>query len=870
MKIRVFAGLTAFISITNVACVMAEYPQSNTVVNFYEQDTVSDTKSWISSPSENIFTVDGKNFILLDTDSEGNFFVLAEEHYGTYPIETGIENRVLLQTAKKENGETTFTDAGADMTDTDSWRFNPERTTNIAYWLNNDFITKGNTSQYIFPERVYNHILEKDWQIEGFEAARSWTANNYYDSYFGGTNALDYAEKFKGDTYTVSSKLSLLSYTEYLTYKDKIGVAFNNSGGWSGMLLRTSDAMVSSTDSGNNGSINMTRSNLMVRTRNADSSDNSNLIIVYADAISSNNYFVRPCFWLDKDFFKEVPCELEYDKNGNVSIGAEPLKKIKNHTYEELRTIYTDGQLESLGYTVPERDWYNYPSHPDEKADLKAGESGNTGIKGYYTSPKENLFTVDGKSFILLDKDKNGNYFVMTNEEYGQSIFSKSASDNIKEKKESEWYFDPQNSTSIAYWLNNDFILWGNRFKDDTTIWKLPQSIIDNLVESEWEIEPHYPINGWTVNSYGTDSIKKEIEEWREKQIADSEKRTVKCKVALMSFTEYQTYKEKIGLTVLANGYAGFSLRTPRSQANVAGDGKSWSITLGQLQVANHSNGNNLIFSTCGANNDIYYVRPVFYLSRNFFAENALDIELMGENVVNEISKSYDYYDMKDIYSDEQMRGLGINPERKNTSAIPSAKDVVILGKASENNAIEASYIYLPNEELSEANAERNSKLTWYISDTPTGDKTEIAFGASCVIPENTAGKYISFGVTPKNACKISGVESYSEAFEISESNITVKTVEFLNEKSDIVYNVNGVSDLTVKMEYNAENDNILIFAIYDSRGKLLKMTTSTLTADKNEISLTLSQITSGGGSKAKLMIFKADDLTETVFSKTL
>ena len=58
-----------------------------------------------------------------------------------------------------------------------------------------------------------------------------------------------------------------------------------------------------------------------------------------------------------------------------------------------------------------------YPVHP-EYSGVRGQEYS---LKMGWTSTDENyLFTVDGKSFILLDTDDEGNYFVMTEDEYGK------------------------------------------------------------------------------------------------------------------------------------------------------------------------------------------------------------------------------------------------------------------------------------------------------------------------------------------------------------------------------------------------------------------------------------------------------------------
>ena len=64
----------------------------------------------------------------------------------------------------------------------------------------------------------------------------------------------------------------------------------------------------------------------------------------------------------------------------------------------------------------PTWEWGNYPA--SDKA-YATGEQKvmPEGIIG--ASPKENLFTIGGRRFILLDRNEDGEYFIMADEEYG-------------------------------------------------------------------------------------------------------------------------------------------------------------------------------------------------------------------------------------------------------------------------------------------------------------------------------------------------------------------------------------------------------------------------------------------------------------------
>ena len=839
-------------------------PQSNGLADFGEQLVLSGTKSWTPSPAENIFSVDGKKFILLDTDAEGNYFVLTEDHYGGYPIDAGKTSTAIVQKAETVNGVTTFTDVNEDLGD--AGIFDTKREGSVGYWLNNGFLAEGNTSQHVLPEKIKSNIIEKTWDIESYQAVRGWTAASYYDNALGVTKGRDYAASYTGQSRSVTGKIALISYTEYMAYKDKIGVEFSNSAGWAGMPLRTTDAMTNASVSGDVRTLSVNRAPLMVKTKNADKTNKSELIMSYADGISSSEYFIRPCFYLDKDFFKNVACDITYDQSGNLEIGSNVINTIKKHSYNDLKSIYSHAFLQSLGFSAGSSIKLGiYPEHPTAVADIGAGEAGATGLPAYYESPKENLFTVGDKSFILLDTDSEGNFFVMANEEYGQRLFSTTPTG--KASKESDWYFDPENSKSIAYWLNNDFLKSGNAFKGETTRHKLPDAIQEGLIEYEWDIEPHYPIKGWTVKDYlkNNPTLMAEVDTWISNQIADAKPRTVKCKVALMSYTEYKTYKEKIGLKVVAGGYAGFSLRTPRAQAGADKSGTSWGVTVGQLQVA--ISGDNLKYSTCGSHNDIYYVRPVMWLNRDFFKNNALDVSLIGDNVKRVIASSYDYYDLRDKYSKEQIKELGVGINTDETSAVPDVENVIISGVTASGSKVVGEYAYIPKDKGIAA-SERNSCYGWYVSDTADGVKTKISDNRVLDIDTSLKGKYITFGVVPENAWGIAGAEKFSRPAQVLDNGISVNKIVFTDKYGKEITSPNGYGEISAEITADSGYDGIVFMVLYDMNGKLQKIVKQNMTQDEHTI--TMTGINPGGGAKVKLMIFNKDDLVNPLYTMSL
>ena len=128
--------------------------------------------------------------------------------------------------------------------------------------------------------------------------------------------------------------------------------------------------------------------------------------------------------------------------------------------------------------------WAEYPEHKklNDQIVIRGLEVG--------PSPTENIFSVDGKKFILLDVTENGNYFVITEDNYGTRAFVDNASEidiGGWDCADSEWDYDPERENSVAYWLNNEFLANGN---GDGNV--LPEEIVKNLVESEWVVENNF------------------------------------------------------------------------------------------------------------------------------------------------------------------------------------------------------------------------------------------------------------------------------------------------------------------------------------------------------------------------------------------
>lgn len=344
-KAIIAAALCAVNSISNAGAFGGTYPVTDGYTPFNEAPLYSNKNQYTPSEEKNLFTVNGKTFILLDTDEDGNYFVMTEDHYGRKAFAPESISHMPLETATLEDDTYVFTPE--NTMNVNNWIFNPENPASIAYWLNNDFYKKGNGLGKILPDSIKDNILERTWGIEGFKSYYA-TGKARYDNFFNGIGVTGYstsksfADNIYCEPYNVTCKIALMSYTEYVKYQKLIGISFGH-GTWGGMMLRSQDNFVTANVSDEKRVLVCYHGALQVTRQTSTEDVTKPLKINIADAISADGYFfVRPVFWLDKDFFKKVKCETD-------SLGMYPLEFIRNHSYEELSLIYSEDEMKKIG-----------------------------------------------------------------------------------------------------------------------------------------------------------------------------------------------------------------------------------------------------------------------------------------------------------------------------------------------------------------------------------------------------------------------------------------------------------------------------------------------------------------------------------------
>lgn len=251
--------------------------------------------------------VNGKRFSLLDINPNGGsskYFILAANSYGDTRF-YGADGTVKY-----------YTKAGA--------HFNADDKESVANALNYEHIGKENPSGNDYLKASTIQTLDKKI-VKYIDVNHLWKTepDRFYQT---GSTA--------SGCYETTCGVALLSYSELLKYKDKIGYGIMGN---------------NSTDFGTAGD----RWKLRTTTNYASFSVaglgvtmiSSGGKVGYVGKVENNgyNFWIRPCFWLNNDFFKNVKLNLTYT-------GAEVKKALKNnYTYDELKEIYSADELTQIG-----------------------------------------------------------------------------------------------------------------------------------------------------------------------------------------------------------------------------------------------------------------------------------------------------------------------------------------------------------------------------------------------------------------------------------------------------------------------------------------------------------------------------------------
>ena len=262
-----------------------------------------------------------------------------------------------------------------------------------------------------------------------------------------------------------------------------------------------------------------------------------------------------------------------------------------------MATIRIDG-YEKSGNVNP--GWYYY--NPSDGAITFVAEGESAEGKGNLIKPEkvnaDYAFTATTNGTVyhyqVLDAiTVNGEkqYYIYCNDLYGKNPTASATNE-----------FDPDVDGNIAKWLNTSFLNGG---QGDGFV-ALDTNIKPYIAEHDWLVEANVKApSGYPATDY-----------------------TAKCKIALLSISEYAKYAGKIGWGAYENG----SLVS------------SGTHTMLRSPVGNSTNLRTLYQQTgCTANVAAKYetarIRPAFYVSENYFKNVKLDLSSAGSEVKKIISE---------------------------------------------------------------------------------------------------------------------------------------------------------------------------------------------------------------------------------------
>ena len=810
IKVRILNVNTGEATLSdNSVCVESLGPVSRTGFG------TADINATMLTPEENVFTVDGRKFVLLDemNDSSSHYYIMTDETYGT-----------------KQFDENSYA------------KFDPDMDGNIGKFLNGDFLTVGGADR-VLPESVQQHIdFDHIWNTEA--------------GMTGGDCPADYSFK---------AGISLLSQSEAIKYRSKYGWQPGGSDvitPWWGRTQRGAGGsadnilvMMGSNDSGkgNMWDRSCTQSFFVRPTFYLDEDffgqvkcnalkmgDNIKKLITEKYTVSDleDVYSVEELIAIGYKIKSTVISKDTNPYGGGIRLTAQMNDEdavdfkykwfISDTETEQGKQVYgntTDTYIAAVNdrtkyITATVIPVYSDGSVGEETAAVNKIYIDNIGAMSRtdYTSddrranrdnPKEYMFTANGEQMILLDAydDDLDTLYVMTANAKGQHMYD---SDNTQK-------FDAEDLNNIAYWLNHDFL------NGSTSINTTVQKYINK--EHLW----------WTEAGHNKGNCPEDY--------------SFTTGVSLLSRSEYSKYWGKFGWDNNESIKIAWWLRTGRNT------GVSDIYRVLGVQDGNYSNvsANGYGNTWNKEANASQYVRPVFYLTKDFLQN--VKISEMGEKAAEAIRNYYtpeQFMSFPAGYTKTDLIKLGIIEQ-------PKAANVKTDGRFSVGAQIKGSYSYIGEK------AESGTVCGFEAADKEDGEYKKVADGAVYKIASGCEKQYLRFFVTPVNADGIKGATYYSPAYKVlGMATVSAEDVKVTDNYGKEVSDLSGVDQLKVSAKLVNCMDItqtvwVMLF-VYDSNDIMLgnKGMAVTISPESEVVCNTLSMQmpTYSEGNYAKLIIW--------------
>lgn len=310
-------------------------------------------------------------------------------------------------------------------------------------------------------------------------------------------------------------------------------------------------------------------------------------------------------------------------------------------------------------------------------------------ISGFVTTtPRENVFSYGGKSFVMLDT-KGESFYVITKDYYASA-----AGDSQNTGR-----YNAETEGNVAYFLNNEFLQNGNEGK------KLPDKITEYIDYSAlWQSEPGYD----KPNPGGSNTV---------------------GGIGLLSCYEFVKYIKELGADDIPSGAALYWLRTPGTEYETYLYGaslRSLDTMTPPLRVGS-------MFGSQAERPRL--LRPSFYLDKSFFENNKLSA--CGSAAAAKIAQMCDTDALSALYSQSELES--IFPK-------PTAQNLEITGTAVTGNKLTARYDYVcPFDE-------GETEIAWYGAASSDGEYNELlGKGKELTLTAQAEGRFIKISVLPKS-----------------------------------------------------------------------------------------------------------------------
>lgn len=267
-----------------------------------------------------------------------------------------------------------------------------------------------------------------------------------------------------------------------------------------------------------------------------------------------------------------------------------------------------------IRFEVTLKNKKNYTSQPKHIGNLwnyQVSRITNSGSSKFTTvnkiTPEEYIFEIDGQQFILLDSTESdtGTFLVLAKDTYGSKQFF-----SVDRHQSFEELFD---------WLNTTFRSSGNGGK------KLPDGILKYIdYDQGWQTEAGQSIG---------------------------------CKgyiggISIPAMTEIIQYCDKFGLQD-----SGEDWWTRSPTTSEYGDGNYITYICGSDDMLGQTYG---VHGRWG----IKAIRPMFYLSKDFFLDHKLDLEKTGIEVCRQIGSKFEKKELLNLYSTKELEDIfGYEPD---------------------------------------------------------------------------------------------------------------------------------------------------------------------------------------------------------------